>query len=427
MGSSYRAPKGTKDILPDETARWQHVERVARELLATYRYAEIRTPIFEALDLFARGVGEHTDIVSKEMYTFSRKGEREDEQLFALRPENTAGVARAYVEHKLYAEPAPQKLWYLGPMFRYERPQAGRQRQFHQLGVECLGSEDARWDAECIVMAADMLERLEVGGLEVQLNSVGCEACRPAYRERLQAHLRAHEAGLCQSCVVRAEKNPLRVLDCKVPACAPIIEAAPPLSEGLCEACRDALATVSHLLGVAGLPYRLNLRLVRGLDYYTRTVFEVVAETGLGSQNTVLAGGRYNKLVEEVGGPPTPGVGWAMGMERLMMLLAESAVPVSRLDALFVARGDAASERAFQLARELRRADFTVELGAGGKIDKQFKQAERLGARFALILGEDELTAGEVTVKDLDRREQQRVAQADLAGALARIKAGALA
>ena len=214
MGSSYRAPKGTKDILPDETARWQHVERVARELLATYRYAEIRTPIFEALDLFARGVGEHTDIVSKEMYTFSRKGEREDEQLFALRPENTAGVARAYVEHKLYAEPAPQKLWYLGPMFRYERPQAGRQRQFHQLGVECLGSEDARWDAECIVMAADMLERLAVGGLEVQLNSVGCESCRPAYRERLQAHLRAHESGLCQSCVVRTEKNPLRVLDC---------------------------------------------------------------------------------------------------------------------------------------------------------------------------------------------------------------------
>lgn len=420
MATAIPAPKGTKDVMPADVGRWQHVEAIARQLLATYRYSEIRTPIFESTDLFQRGIGEETDIVGKEMYSFTTRG---DDKI-TLRPENTAGVVRAFIQHKLFAEPAPQKLWYVGPMFRYERPQAGRQRQFHQLGVECLGSDEPRWDAESIVLAWDLLEKLGLQNLEVQLNSVGCPTCRPVYRERLQTYLRAHQADLCENCVIRTEKNPLRVLDCKVPNCAPTIAEAPPLADALCEVCRTHEDAVESMLKAVGVPFRINPRLVRGLDYYTRTVFEVVSGS-LGAQNTVLAGGRYNHLVEELGGPATPSVGWALGMERLLMLLGEDAVPAPRLFGLVAGSGPDGEARAFELARRLRAAGHAVDLAPKGKMDKLFKQAERLKARYAFILGPDEVAADQITVKDLDSREQSRVgwAEAELTGWLEGVKA----
>jgi histidyl-tRNA synthetase len=421
MANQVTAPKGTKDIMPAEAGRWQHVEGIARELLRTYRYDEIRTPVFESTDLFQRGIGENTDIVGKEMYTFLGKGE--DASSFTLRPENTAGVVRAYVQHKLYTLPAPQKLWYIGPMFRYEKPQAGRQRQFHQLGVEVMGSASPRWDAEVIVVATDFLARLGLPALEVQLNSVGDENCRPAYREHLQAYLRGHQDELCENCRTRTENNPLRVLDCKVPKCQPVIQAAPTITANLCEGCRDHQAEVEGYLAAVGVTFKRNDRLVRGLDYYTRTVFEIVSGD-LGAQNTVCAGGRYNGLVEELGGPATPAVGWGLGLERLLMLLPADAVPAPGLIALIMGVGNAAERQAFQLAHELRRQGLAVDLSNGGKMDKQFKQAERLGARYAVILGEDELAKGVAQVKDLAARAQQTVPLSDVKDALMGAVAG---
>lgn len=407
MATQFQAPKGTVDILPDEAARWRHVEAVAREICARYRYGEIRTPAYEATEVFTRGIGENTDIVGKEMFTFEDRGGRS----LTLRPENTAGVVRAYVEHKLYTRPAPQKLWYMGPMFRAERPQKGRQRQFTQLGIECLGSEDARWDAEAIVLAADFLEALGLTGLTTEINSVGCATCRPAYRERLQAYLREHQGALCGDCQVRTEKNPLRVLDCKVPGCAPTIAGAPALDDSLCGACRDALAEVTALLDAANVAWRRNPRLVRGLDYYTRTVFEIVAGEGqgLGSQSTVCAGGRYNALVAELGGPETPAVGWGLGVERLLLLMPADTVAPQGLFGLVVSAPGTPLAPAFELAHALRARGLSVDLAPAGKLDKQFKQAERLGARYAFILGESELAEGVVTIKDLVERRQERV------------------
>ncbi|HEY9723349.1 MAG TPA: histidine--tRNA ligase [Oscillatoriaceae cyanobacterium] len=401
--------------------RWQFVERIARELLPTYRYGEIRTPVLERTELFSRGIGENTDIVGKEMFSFTARGERE----VTMRPENTAGVVRSYVEHKLYTLPGPQKFWYLGPMFRNENVQAGRYRQFHQLGVECFGSDDPRVDAEIIVLATDLLARLGLTGLEVQLNSVGCSECRPAYREALQGFLRQHQEALCENCVTRTEKNPLRVLDCKVETCGPVIRQAPPLSDYLCEACRNHQAGVIRYVESVKLPYVLNPRLVRGLDYYTRTVFEVVSGA-LGAQNTVLAGGRYNGLVEELGGPSTPAVGWGLGMERLIMLLSKSLVPEEYLDALFMPTTDDAELVAFQLAHQMREAGLRVEVASPGKLGNLFKQAERLRARFGVILGEDELAAKSATVKNLEKREQATVPQLELAGWLKQTQTGEL-
>lgn len=406
MSKQVTAPKGTKDILPADAERWQHVEHEARDLFRRYRYQEIRTPIFEQIQLFQRGIGEATDIVGKEMYTFADKKGLE----MALRPEGTAGTVRAYIEHKLYAQPAPQKLWYAGPMFRYEAPQAGRQRQFNQLGVECYGSADPRWDAEVMVLAADLLQRLGLPELELQINSVGDETCRPVYRQALQNYLRAHQDELCENCRDRTEKNPLRVLDCKVPKCQPVIAAAPALDAYLCEACRTHQATVEGYLSAAGIKYNRNPRLVRGLDYYTRTVFEVVSGN-LGAQNTVCAGGRYNGLVEELGGPATAAVGWGLGLERLLMLMPHQA-DASPLLGLVMATPGEPEVRAFQLAAELRRQGLSVELSNGGKLDKQFKQAERLGASYALILGDDELKDGVVAVKNLATREQTKLSLA---------------
>ncbi|MEB3222873.1 MAG: histidine--tRNA ligase [Candidatus Sericytochromatia bacterium] len=410
MSQPIQTIKGTKDILPVEAARWRHVERLAGEVLHRYRYEELRTPVYEATELFARGIGENTDIVGKEMFTFQDRGGRS----LTLRPENTAGVARAYIQHKLYTGPSPQKLWYAGPMFRAENVQAGRQRQFHQLGVECLGSEDPRWDAEAIVLAAEIFESLGLaaatGAWDLELNSVGCAGCRPTYREALQAWLRQRVEALCADCTSRTERNPLRVLDCKVPACREVLAEAPLIDAALCEGCVAALVTVTTLLEAAGLSPRRNARLVRGLDYYSRTVFEFVTrDARLGAQSTICAGGRYDGLVAELGGPPTPAVGWALGMERLLTLLpAELATAAGPAAVLLTAPGTPLAP-GFGLARALRALGVALDLAPGGKLDKQFKHAERLGARFAIVLGEQELAEGAVTLKDLRARTQERL------------------
>ncbi|MEB3330023.1 MAG: histidine--tRNA ligase [Candidatus Sericytochromatia bacterium] len=408
MSQPIQTIKGTKDVLPAEAVRWRHVEDVARAVLGRYRYQELRTPIYEATELFARGIGEATDIVGKEMFTFQDRGGRS----LTLRPENTAGVVRAYIQHKLYTGPSPHKLWYLGPMFRAENVQAGRQRQFHQLGVECLGSEDPRWDAEVIVLAADFFEGLGLApsAWELQLNSVGCGACRPAYRDALQAWLRQRAAELCADCGLRTERNPLRVLDCKVAACRVVLAEAPLIDGALCGGCREALDTVVGLLAAAGVEACRNPHLVRGLDYYTRTVFEfVTCDPRLGAQSTLCAGGRYDGLVAELGGPPTPAVGWALGMERLLTVLPSEDGAVASPVAVMVSAPGAPLTPGFQLVRALRAQGLVVDLAPAGKLDRQFKHAERLGARFALVLGEQELAEGVVVVKDLTARTQERL------------------
>lgn len=403
MASLITAPRGTRDVLPPETTLWQKIEDASRRLFDAYHYQEIRTPIFEATELFTRGVGEATDIVSKEMYTFTDRGDRS----VTLRPEGTAGVVRAFLQGKLASNrPAPAKLWYAGPMFRYERPQAGRQRQFHQIGVEALGSTEPKLDAEVITLAIDLFDQLGVRNLEVQLNSLGCAECRPHYREALVTFFESQKADYCETCLTRMDANPLRVLDCKVPSCRDLNAEAPSLQDVLCEACREHQSALTGYLDAVGIRYAMNPRLVRGLDYYTRTVFEIVATEKLGSQNTVCAGGRYDGLVEELGGPPTPAVGWAFGMERLAILL-EEAIAEPEIDMYLVTMGAAADTAGFKLAHALRLGGLRVELAyAKRKLDKQFAQAERLGARFIGIIGEDEAARGQVKVKHLAERTE---------------------
>ncbi|MEB3285418.1 MAG: histidine--tRNA ligase [Candidatus Sericytochromatia bacterium] len=409
MGFSLTQPiqtiKGTKDILPEDVPRWRSVERAAESLLERYGYRELRTPIYEATDLFARGIGESTDIVGKEMFSFDDRGGRH----VTLRPENTAGVVRAYIQHKLYTRPLPQKFWYLGPMFRAENVQAGRQRQFHQLGVECLGSDDPRWDAEVMVLAVEFFRALGLDATyRIELNSVGCAICRPAYRTLLQDYLRTVQSSLCRDCCERTERNPLRVLDCKVSVCRETLLSAPLINACWCDACRKALEQVCAYLNAVGVTYQMNPGLVRGLDYYTRTVFELVASGGrLGAQSTVCAGGRYDGLVAELGGPATPAVGWALGLERLLMLL-EHETHLPSPQAVVVSMPGISFEPAFSLTMQLRGLGLSVEMAPAGKLERQLKHAERLGARFAVLLGEDELAAEQVVLKDLAARTQQR-------------------
>ncbi len=408
------AQRGTRDVLPPESLLWNRIEDAARRLFHRYHYHEIRTPIFEATELFARGIGDATDIVSKEMYTFSDRGDRS----ITLRPEGTAGVVRAYVQGKLYATmPAPVKFWYGGPMFRYERPQAGRQRQFNQIGIELLGSADPKADAEAITLALDIFAALEVPNLRVELNSLGCEVCRPAYRDRLVAYFQEKQADYCETCLERMDTNPLRVLDCKVPACKDVNQGAPSLQDVLCAECRTHQASLLAYLDAVGVQSRLNPRLVRGLDYYTRTVFEIVAESGLGSQDTVCAGGRYDKLVEELGGPPTPAVGWAFGEERLAILL-DKQKPRDEVDIFIATLGAAAEVAGFKLAHDLRHFMLSnrlynrqVEVSFGArKLKKQLELAEKLNAKWLVIMGDDEVATGQVQLKRSDTRESLNVA-----------------
>src|SRR5512147_1309582 len=403
--------KGMNDVLPGDVARWQEMERVAREVFALYGYREVRTPAVEHAQLFARGVGEATDIVNKEMYVFEDKGE----ELLALRPEGTAGTVRAFIEHGAHVE-GPQKWFYVGPMFRRERPQKGRYRQFHQLGVEAFGIAEPDIDVEQIAMLADLFRRLGVAP-KVHVNSVGDGACRPAYLEELRGWLRERSGSLCADCRERIERNPLRVLDCKVESCQPVLAGAPRLLERLCDGCKAHFERVQAGLSALGVAFTVDTRLVRGLDYYVRTAFEFSSDA-LGSQSALAGGGRYDKLVETLGGPPTPGVGFALGQERLAMVLEKlgRAAPDARPAVFFISADEAGALEGLRRAAELRRAGIACDLDPrGGKMKAQFKQAERVGARYAVVLGGNEVQTGQAKLKDMTTREETPVALAELA------------
>jgi len=404
---SIKTPKGTKDITPEESYIWQWVEEKAKTILNNSNYQEIRTPIFEATELFSRGVGDSTDIVNKEMYTFIQK-----ERSLTLRPENTAGVVRAYIEHGMHRLSPPVKLWYKGPMFRYERPQAGRQRQFHQLGVEVFGVESATADAEVINTAMKLLDVLGVKNLSLEINNIGCPKCRTAYKEQIKQIVSPKLAEFCPDCHVRYEKNPLRMLDCKVDSCKKLLE-TPEIAEVInqdfiCEECVEHFGQLKELLNALNIDFVINKRLVRGLDYYNRTVFEITSNS-LGSQNAVLGGGRYDPLVEMLGGTPTPAVGWAFGMERVISLLNP---PQKASLQVFVVSTD--SKQAILLTDKLRSKGIFAEFDLSNKkFPKQLEKASKIRAKFAIILGEDEINGGFFTVKNLQTSDQQKISDFD--------------
>jgi histidyl-tRNA synthetase len=385
------------------------VEAVARAVFRAYNYHEIRTPILEETQLFARGVGEETDIVTKEMYTFT---DRDDTSL-TLRPENTASVMRAYIEHRLDQRSGVQKLYYMGPMFRRERPQKGRYRQFFQIGAEAIGSESAVVDAEVIEMVLEILQGAELSGFQLLLNSVGDHNCRPQYVELLRQELKGVSGQMCGDCKRRAETNPLRVLDCKVEADQPIIEKLPSILNSLCEPCRTHFEAVKQYLDDRGIAYEVRPRMVRGLDYYMRTTFEVV-HGGLGAQNSVLGGGRYNGLAEALGSKVhSPGIGFSIGEDRLVMSVEEDQKPIP-LDLLIAPLGEPALRHASVMARDLRRAGFSVEL-VEARLKRAMELANKLGARFALIVGENEMVAGRYALKDMSSGEQQELTRDEIA------------
>jgi len=405
--------RGVKDVLPQEIAKWQHLESSSRDLFARYGFREIRTPIFEVTGLFARSIGEATDIVEKEMYTFAdRNG-----QSLSLRPEGTAGVIRAYIQNGLQQE-SLTRLYYTGPMFRHERPQAGRLRQFHQIGVEALGSASPALDAEVITMLSDLFDTLDIRGLTLEVNSIGCPDCRPGYTRVLKEWLAEKVDALCENCVRRKDTNPLRVLDCKVPTCGEATGDAPVITDHLCDACATHADGVYGRLEAVGLAYKVNPRMVRGLDYYTRTAFEwTTAE--LGAQNTVAAGGRYDSLNAQLGGKERPGIGFALGVERLLMLLPELAA--ASPDLYLVALGEEAEISLLGLVRSLRADGVRVDRNFdGGSLKAQLKRANKSGARYCLIVGETELAQGRYILKDMAEGGQEEIEAADAA---ARIRA----
>jgi len=406
-----KAVKGTRDLLPPSTAVWNQVEAVAREVFRAYNYHEIRTPILEETQLFARGVGADTDIVTKEMYTFDDHGTS-----VTLRPENTASVIRAYIEHSLGQRPGVQKLYYIGPMFRRERPQKGRYRQFFQIGAEAIGSESPLIDAEVIELVVEILQRAGLSGFKLLLNSVGDANCRPQYVERLRRELRAAASSMCVDCRRRAETNPLRVLDCKVEADQPIIDALPSILDSLCDACRTHFDAVCRYLTDRGIEYEIRPRMVRGLDYYMRTTFEVV-HGALGAQNSVLGGGRYDGLAESLGSKtPAPGIGFSIGEDRLVMSVEDGRAPES-LDLVIAPLGEPAVRHAAILARDLRRAGAGVEI-VEGKLKRAMELANKLSARFTLIVGESEMAAGTYALKNMATGEQVSVPRGEIAARL---------
>lgn len=411
--TALRAPRGTMDVLPPDSERWRVLTEHASRLFQDYGYREIILPVMEHTELFARGIGEGSDIVQKEMFVFQDKGGRS----LALRPEATAGVVRAFIQHRMETSGLPVKLFYQGPMFRHERPQAGRLRQFHQLGVELIGSSGASADAEVIVLCSQFLEDLGVDARLV-LNSVGDRDCRPAYLESLREYLVGMTESLCADCRRRMETNPLRVMDCKEERCAEVISGAPSLREHLCAACREHLEQVTDLLGEAGVSFTLDERLVRGLDYYTRTVFEF-QDPEMGAQNALAAGGRYDHLVEELGGRPTPAVGFSIGVERVMMA-GPRLVEEEKKGIYVVAIGEEARHKAFRLAVSLRREGMRADLDHLDRSPKaQMRDADRGGFRFCLILGEEEMSGGFLTLRDMSSGEQERVEEGRLLEELA--------
>ncbi len=410
-----KAVKGTRDLLPPSTEVWNRVEAAARAIFRAYHYYEIRTPILEETQLFARGVGEETDIVTKEMYTFTDR-DREETSL-TLRPENTASVIRAYIEHRLDQRPGVQKLYYIGPMFRRERPQKGRYRQFYQIGAEAIGSESPAVDAEVIEMVVEILKGVGLSGFQLLINSVGDANCRPQYVERLRQELQSVAPQMCGDCQRRAETNPLRVLDCKVEADQPIIEKLPHITDCLCDACRAHFEAVKQYLGDRGIEYAVRPRLVRGLDYYMRTTFEVV-HGSLGAQNSVLGGGRYDGLAESLGSRVhAPGIGFSIGEDRLVMSV-EGDQPADGLDLFIAPLGEAALRHAAVMARDYRRAGLSVEL-AEGKLKRSMELANKMGARFTLIVGDNEMAAGRYALKNMTTGEQKELTRDEIAAALA--------
>jgi histidyl-tRNA synthetase len=417
-----KAVRGTRDLLPPETALWNFVESAVRDVFRAYNFQEIRTPIFESTELFARGVGEETDIVAKEMYTWEDRGRAESDkgQSLTLRPEATAGIVRAYIEHKL-GDRGLNKLYCIGPMFRRERPQKGRYRQFYQIDAEIIGppsagSESPARDAEVLEMLATLLDRLGITGWTLELNSVGCPNDRVAFNEALRKALEPVVAKMCADCQRRAVTNPLRVFDCKVPEDQPIIDTLPRISQFLDEGCRKHFEAVQEILTKVGVPFSLNDRLVRGLDYYTRTAFEFT-HSALGAQNAILGGGRYDGLSEALGGPAAPGIGFAIGEDRLVMSLQESADSVLKKPDVYVAPlGAGMNAEAARLARELRRHDLIVDLGDESfRLKKSFEAATRAAAKYILIVGENEVKADAFALKNLATGEQVSVPRAELA------------
>ncbi len=401
--SGIKAIKGFNDVLPPDSPNWQFIEATSRRIFAQFGFSEIRVPLLEKTELFSRSIGDATDIVEKEMYTFSDKGG----STLTLRPEGTAGVIRALVEHKLYAINNINKLYYMGPMFRHERPQKGRYRQFHQIGAELVGASDPFADAQLLVMVSRLFSGLGLDEPKLHINSLGCKKCRPDYRARLVESLKSKTSELCEDCTRRMETNPLRVLDCKVPACISATVGAPSVIENLCNECSEHFGQLQSYLSAAGIEFQINNRMVRGLDYYTRTTFEVV--TGLlGAQSAVAAGGRYDGLVEQLGGPELPGIGFALGLERVALLLGDRQ-ETSRPDLFIAMAGDEARIPAIRLMSELQKCGLWVETDTEGKsLKSQMRRADRLGARYSIVIGSNEIESETVTIKKMDDGLEQK-------------------
>lgn len=407
-------PKGTKDVLPQESYKWQYVESLARQTAGLFNAREIRTPVFEHTELFLRSIGDETDVVSKEMYTFLDKGERS----ITLKPEGTAPVARSFVENSLEGLGLPIKLFYITPVFRYEKPQHGRLREHHQFGVEYYGGAGAEYDFEVISLAYQFLSAIGISQLSLNLNSIGCDNCRGEYNAALRGFLEAQKESLCPTCRTRLVKNPLRVLDCKDPSCKSIVENAPRIIDYICGECESHMYILKELLTNAEIPFKIDPNIVRGLDYYTRTVFEFVT-TALGSQGTVCGGGRYNNLVESIGGKPTPCVGFGMGIERLIMLIDAIGIKLcdnSNPEICIVCQAPQLKNFCIGIATDLRRAGVSAELDCTGRsVKAQFKLADRIKARYAVVIGDDEISSGEVSLKNMSDATIEKINIKDIA------------
>lgn len=408
MGVITKKIKGTEDVLPKDSYRWQFVEDVMRKESAAYGFKEIRTPVFEHTELFARGVGQTTDVVQKEMYTFDTKGG----ESVALRPEGTAGAARAVLEHGLVNDSLPIKASYFVSCYRYEKPQAGRLREFHQFGLECYGTQSPVADAELICAAQSIFDRLGIKQLRLEINSIGCPACRAEYHKALKEYFYGYKDKLCETCNSRLEKNPMRILDCKSPVCSKIAQGAPKITDYLCDECKEHFASVQKYLDAAGVEYTVNPTIVRGLDYYTKTVFEFVTDF-IGAQGTVCGGGRYDGLIEELGGKHLPSLGFAMGIERLLMLMDKQGIEIpkpSTCDLYVAVMGESASLKSFEIIKAVRSCGLIAETDIVGRgLRAQMKYADKIGAKFSMVLGDNEIEQGKAVIKNMSSGEQTEI------------------
>lgn len=408
MGVITKKIKGTEDVLPKDSYRWQFVEDVMRKESASYGFKEIRTPVFEHTELFARGVGQTTDVVQKEMYTFDTKGG----ESVTLRPEGTAGAARAVLEHGLVNDSLPIKASYFVSCYRYEKPQAGRLREFHQFGLECYGTQSPVADAELICAAQSIFDRLGIKQLRLEINSIGCPACRAEYHKALKEYFYGYKDELCETCNSRLEKNPMRILDCKSPVCSKIAQGAPKITDYLCDECREHFASVQKYLDAAGVEYTVNPTIVRGLDYYTKTVFEFATDF-IGAQGTVCGGGRYDGLIEELGGKHLPSLGFAMGIERLLMLMDKQGIEIpepSTCDLYVAVMGEKASLKSFEIIKAVRSCGLIAETDVVGRgLRAQMKYADKIGAKFSMVLGDNEIEQGKAVIKNMSSGEQTEI------------------